>query len=94
MHKQENYKNNFLACAVKIVISIITIHVLLNSWETPPAPEFLTIQYICKCIHTPCGISTHVAVQTVEAISGAVSHMHPDMQVVLLTFSHRIGIFK
>jgi len=31
---------------------------------------------------------------TVEAISASLASMHPDMHVCLLTYSHRIGIYR
>ena len=41
--------------------------------------------YIISYIYTP---------QAIEALSTAVRAMHSDVQVVLLTYSHRIGIYR
>lgn len=32
--------------------------------------------------------------QVVEALTTAVTHMHPEVQVALVSYSHRIGIYK
>jgi len=32
--------------------------------------------------------------QTVEALTAAVAELHPEIQIVLVTFSHRIGIYR